>query len=80
MVHGKFCGSFHLVAPERDEVDLAAVDAAFFVDLLEVGGLDLADRPVGGGRPAVRHGVTDLDLGIGGAGVVLLLGRGRSGR
>ena len=31
-----------------DEVDLAAVDAAFGVDLVEIGGLGLADRGIGG--------------------------------
>ena len=46
-----------------DEVDLAAVDAALVVDLLEVRGDGLADRPVGRGVAAVRVGVADLDLG-----------------
>src|SRR5213596_1141426 len=48
---------------ERDEVDLAAVDPALVVDLLEVGGQGLADRAVRGGRAAVRVRVADLDLG-----------------
>ncbi len=48
-----------------DEVDLAAVDAALVVDLLEVGGEGLADGPVGGGVAAVRVGIADLDLGGG---------------
>ena len=126
MVHGKFFGSFHLVAPVAtnscgtflvfmyfwiaefggvpselktnstsslstslracstvfggligvviaDEVDLAAVDAAVVVDLLEIGGFGLADHAVGGGRSAVGHDVADLDFGVGGAGVVFLL-------
>ena len=59
-----------------DEVDLAAVDAALVVDHLEVGGDRLADRAVGRGRPAVRHGVADLDLGVARARVVFLLRRG----
>ena len=56
-----------------DEVDLAAVDAAFGVDLLEVGLFGLADHAIGGGRTAIGHDVADLDLGVGGAGVVFLL-------
>jgi hypothetical protein len=35
-----------------DEGDLAAVDAAFGVDLVEIGGLGLADGAVSGRRPA----------------------------
>jgi hypothetical protein len=56
-----------------DEVDLAAVDAALGVDLLEVGADGLADGAVGRRRPAVGLGVADLDLLVVGAGVVLLL-------
>ena len=56
-----------------DEIDLAAVDAAGIVDLLEVGGFGLADHPIGGSRTAVGHDVADLDLGVGGTGVVFLL-------
>ena len=56
-----------------DEVDLAAVDAALGVDLLEVGFFGLADHAIGGRRSAVGHDVADLDFGIGGAGVVFLL-------
>src|SRR5262249_26497939 len=48
-----------------DVVDLAAVDAALVVDLLEVGTDGLADGPVGGRRPTVRIRVADLDLGSG---------------
>src|SRR5207247_9187817 len=96
MVHGKFCGSPHLVAPIAkkscgtflafmycwiaeldwvpsgwkikstsslstslracstafggviaDEVDLAAIDAALDIDLVEIGRLRLADRAIG---------------------------------
>src|SRR5207244_11689481 len=50
-------------AVERDEVDLAVVEPAFVVDLLDVGGQGLADRAVRGGRAAVRVRVADLDLG-----------------
>ena len=130
MVHGKFCGSPHLVAPvatnscgtflafmyfwiaeldwraERlehqqhlvalhqlarlldglrraegvviaDEIDLAAVDAALGVDLLEIGRLRLADGAIGRRRTAIGHDIADLDLGIAGAGIVFLLGRRR---
>ena len=63
-----------------DEVDLAAVDAAIVVDHAEIGAHRLADDAVGRGRPAVRHDVADLDLGVGDAGVVFLLrGSGRGG-
>ena len=62
-----------------DEIDLAAVDAALGVDLLEIGFFGLADHAVGGGGSAVGHDVADLDLGIGRAGVVFLLGEGAAG-
>ena len=58
----------------RDELDLAAVDAAVLIDHLEVGFFGLADDAIGGGGTAVGHDVTDLDFGIGRTGVVLLLG------
>ena len=51
-----------------NEVDLAAVDAAFGIDLVEVGRFGLADGGVGGCRARIRHDVADLDLGIGRAG------------
>jgi len=56
-----------------DEIDLAAVDAAFGVDLLEVRGDGLADQAVGGGRPAIGHDVADLDLGAARARIVFPL-------
>ena len=56
-----------------DEVDLAAIDAAGSVDLLEIGRLGLADHAIGGGRTAIGHDVADLDFGVGGAGIVFLL-------
>jgi len=56
-----------------DEIDLAAVDAALGVDLLEVGVLGLADHAIGGRRSAIGHDVADLDFGVGGAGIVFLL-------
>ena len=62
-----------------DELDLAPVDAAVFVDHLEIGFFGLADDAIGGGGAAVGHDVTDLDLGIGRTGVILLLGEGTAG-
>ncbi|KAG5719640.1 hypothetical protein E4T56_gene17499, partial [Termitomyces sp. T112] len=62
-----------------DEVDLATVDAALVVDHLEIGFFGLADDAIGRRRTAVRHDVADLDLGVGCAGVVFLLGKGRAG-
>ncbi|MEY9756805.1 hypothetical protein ABIE73_004200 [Bradyrhizobium yuanmingense] len=62
-----------------DEVDLAAVDAALVVDHLEIGFFGLADDAIGRRRTAVRHDVADLDLGIGRAGVVFLLGECSAG-
>jgi hypothetical protein len=52
----------------------AAVDAAFRIDLLEVGLFGLADHAVGGSGSAVGHDVADLDFGVGRTGVVFLLG------
>ena len=57
----------------RDEIDLAAVDAAFGVDLVEVGLFGLADHPVGGSGARIGDDIADLDFGVGGAGVVFLL-------
>ena len=56
-----------------NEVDLAAVDAAIVVDHPHIGAHRLADDAVGRCRPAIRHDVADLDLGVGDAGVVFLL-------
>ena len=56
-----------------DEVDLAAVDAALGVDLLEIGFGGPADHAKGGRGSAVGHGAADLDFGIGRAGIVFLL-------
>src|SRR6185437_3302498 len=58
---------------EADELDLAPVDAALLVDHVEIGGLGLADRAIGRGRPAIGHGLADLDLLVGDAGRVALL-------
>ncbi len=61
-----------------DEVDLAAVDAALGIELVEIGGLGLADRRIGRSRTRIGHDVADLDLGIGRAGIIFLLGVGRA--
>ena len=57
-----------------DEVDLAAVDAALFIDGVEKGGLRLGNRAVGRSRAAIGIGVADLDLSVAGAGAVLASG------
>jgi len=56
-----------------DEVDLAPVDTAFGIDLVEVGGFGSGDHAVSGGGTAIGIDVADLDLGIGGADVVFFL-------
>ena len=56
--------------------DLAAVDAALGIDLGEVGRMGLAYGSVGRHGTRVGHEVADADLGVAGAGVVLLLGLG----
>ena len=56
-----------------DEVDLAAVDAAFGVNLVEVGGFGLSNRCLCGCGTRVRHDVADLDFGVRCARVVFLL-------
>src|ERR1051326_910611 len=61
-----------------NEIDLAAVDSAFGIDFREIRGFRLADHAIGRGRSAVRHGVADLDLAVARAGIVFLLGGGRS--
>ncbi len=56
-----------------DEIDLAAVDAALGIDLLEVGDHRLGNIAGRGIRAAVRAHVADLDFGIACAGVIFLL-------
>ena len=56
-----------------DEIDLAPADPALLVDHADIGGLHLADAAIGRSRSAERNGLTDLDLGVAGAGVILLL-------
>ena len=62
---------------QTDEVDLASVDAALFVELLEVGSFNLADRAVGRSRTTVWHGLADFDFGIAGTGIIFFLGQYR---
>ena len=58
---------------ERDEIDLAAVDAALLVDHPEIGCLRPPGHTIGRGITAIRHGLADLDLGIGDTWTVFLL-------
>ena len=53
---------------ETEEIELAAVDAALFVDHLETRGFRPANETIGGRWTAVGHGLAKLDLGIGDAG------------
>ena len=62
---------------ERDQIDLAAVDAAALVDHLEIADLALAERTERRDRPAIGHGLADLDFGCGDA---AHFGRHRGGR
>ena len=62
---------------ERDQIDLAAVDAAALVDHLEIADLALAERAERRDRPAIGHGLADLDFGCGDA---AHFGRHRGGR
>ena len=56
---------------EADESDLAPVDPALFVDHLEIGGFGATNHTVGGERPAIGHGLPDLDFRVGDAWGVL---------
>src|SRR6185312_9609642 len=61
---------------EAQQIDLAAVDAAFIVDHGDIGRFRAADRAIGRGRPAIGHGLADLDLAGADAGRVLVLRQG----
>ncbi len=61
---------------ERDHGDLAASHAALVVDHLEVGDLGLGQGDETRQRSAIRHGLAELDFGVAGARIVLLLCRG----
>jgi len=52
---------------ERNQIDLAAVDAAALVQHLEIADLALAKRAEGGNRTAIGHGLAYFDLGCGDA-------------
>src|SRR5712664_3928605 len=62
---------------QGNEFDLASVDASLRVEHLEVAQLHFARRAVSGSRAAVGFGLSDFDLGIARAWVVLLLRKGR---
>ena len=49
---------------QRDQIELAAVDATLLIDLVEIGRDHLAGDAERGRRSAIGHGVADLDLGI----------------
>src|SRR6185437_14482928 len=59
-----------------NEVDLAAVDAAFGIDLVEIGRFGFSNRRIGRRGPRIGHDVADLDLGIGRTWIVFFLGVG----
>ena len=67
---------------ERDQVDLAAVDAALLVDHLKIGRVDAAHDAVDRDRARIGHGLADLDLGVIRAlrAIFLLRERGRGER
>ena len=56
---------------EADQIDRPAVDAAHFVDHLEIGHARLADDPVGGGWSAIGHRLPDLYFRIRDAGRIV---------
>ena len=58
-----------------DELDLASVDAALRIDLVEVSSFGLSDDAVRRDRTTVRHGVADLYFGVAGARIVLFLSK-----
>jgi hypothetical protein len=59
---------------DADEGDLTAVDAALIVDHLEIGDFGAANHAIGRSRPAIWHGLADLDFRVGDARRVLGLG------
>src|SRR5262249_12586277 len=59
-----------------DQRDLAAIDAAFRIHLIEIRRLSASDSAIGGRWAAVGHGLPDPDLAIGDARIV---SRGRQG-
>ena len=63
-----------------EEFHLASVDAALFVEHLEIGFADTAEHAVERAGPGVRHGLSELDFGVAGARIVFLLRRPDKGR
>ena len=59
---------------QGNQVDLAAVDAALFIDHLEISRLGGGYLPIHAGGAAERSALTDLDLGIGNTDQRLLCG------
>ena len=62
---------------KREEGDAPAVNPALLVNHAEIGAFTLADNAGRGKRPAIRHGLADLDLAVAGAGAVVPLGADR---
>jgi hypothetical protein len=52
---------------QRNQIDLAPIDAAALVDHLEIADFPFAERAERGDRAAVGHGLADLDFGGGDA-------------
>ena len=63
-----------------EELHLAAVDAALFVQHLEIGLADAAEHAVERAGAGMRHGLSELDFGVAGARIVFLLRRPDEGR
>jgi hypothetical protein len=65
---------------ERDQIDLAPVDAALFlIQHAEIGDLRASLDTVDRQRTAIWHGLAELDLGVGGALTVFLFAREHAG-
>jgi hypothetical protein len=62
---------------QRDQVDFAAIDPAFGVDLLKIGRGSAPDGSEARRSTAVRHGLADLDLGVGHPRPIIRILRGR---
>ena len=63
-----------------EELYLASVDAALFVQHLEIGFADPAEHAVERAGAGMRHGLSELDFGIARARIVFLLRRPDEGR
>jgi len=60
----------------RQQRDFAPVDAAAFVDGLEIGALDAIQNRITGSRAAKGRVLSDLDFSVGRAGIIFLLREG----